>query len=555
MSDATPLLALPLLQAAQAQKHVTHNEALLGLDTLVQLAVLDKDRLEPPASPAEGDRYLIAGASPSGAWTGWAGRIVRFQDGAWRSFVPRPGWFAWVTDEADLYTYTGGAWVGFRATLTALQNLARLGIGTTADAANPFAAKLNAALWTALARAEGGTGDLRYTLNKDAPANTLSLLFQSGWSGRAEIGLTGDDDLHLKVSADGSAWIEALRIDRSTGGLVAGPLAAGALTYGKASRLPAATNLDTLTTAGFYDGAQLVNAPTAEWWYIEVQTHSNSSLYALQRATRLNDAAARETWQRVRVAGRWSSWDRLWTSASFDPTTKMDKAGGSFTAGITVPGAVAVSGLAGEVAWADRWSGAARWVVYAAGGPLRVYRDDTGDLFWFTEAGFHPSADNAKASGLAPNRWSTVYAATGSINTSDAREKTGVAPLTEAELAWASDLAKEIGTFQFLSAIAEKGAEGARHHIGLTVQRAIALGQARGLDPFRYAFICYDKWDAEPEVSEPILGEDGEPSGETRVLSPARPAGDRYGFRPDQLALFIARGQEARLAALEARLS
>ncbi len=216
---ATAHLALPLMAAAQAQKHVTHNEALVGLDTLVQLAVLDKDLTVPPANPAEGDRYLIAGATPSGAWTGWAGRVVRCQDGAWRSFVPRPGWMAFVADEADLYIYTGVAWASFRSTLTAFQNLARLGLGTTADAQNPFAAKLNKALWTALTAGEGGTGDVRYTLNKEASGNTLSLLFQSGFSGRAELGLTGDDDLRVKVSADGGTWREALRIDRATGGL------------------------------------------------------------------------------------------------------------------------------------------------------------------------------------------------------------------------------------------------------------------------------------------------------------------------------------------------
>ncbi|KTS38110.1 hypothetical protein NS228_18110, partial [Methylobacterium indicum] len=185
MPDAiTANLSLPLMAAAQAQKHVTHNEALVGLDTLVQLAVLDKDLTAPPANPAEGDRYLIAGASPTGAWAGWAGRVVRYQDGAWRSFPPRPGWLAFVADEVDLYTFTGVAWASFRSTLTVLQNLTRLGIGTTADAANPFAAKLNKALWTALTAAEGGTGDLRYTLNKQAAGNTLSLLFQSGFSGR-----------------------------------------------------------------------------------------------------------------------------------------------------------------------------------------------------------------------------------------------------------------------------------------------------------------------------------------------------------------------------------
>ncbi|WP_245447303.1 DUF2793 domain-containing protein [Methylobacterium sp. 17Sr1-1] len=263
MPDATTAnLALPLMAAAQAQKHVTHNEALVALDTLVQLAVLDKDLTAPPANPAEGDRYLIAGASPTGAWAGWAGRVVRYQDGAWRSFVPRPGWVAFVADEADLYTCTGVAWVSYRAGITVLQNLARLGIGTTADANNPFAAKLNKALWTALTAGEGGSGDLRYTLNKEAPGNTLSLLFQSGFSGRAELGLAGDDDLRLKVSADGGTWREALRIDRATGGLdlVAAEISAPVAATVDLGALPALkvalTGAGTIT--GFGTGANRV---------------------------------------------------------------------------------------------------------------------------------------------------------------------------------------------------------------------------------------------------------------------------------------------------------
>ena len=64
---------------------------------------------------------------------------------------------------------------------------------------------------------EGGTGDLRYVLNKEDGAKVLSMLFQSGWSGRAELGLLDDDDLVLKVSPDGDAWREALRVNRHTG--------------------------------------------------------------------------------------------------------------------------------------------------------------------------------------------------------------------------------------------------------------------------------------------------------------------------------------------------
>ena len=68
MSDATTNLLLPWILAAQAQKHVTHNEALRLLDNLVQLSVLDLDLTAPPGSPADGDRYIVA----SGATGGWA---------------------------------------------------------------------------------------------------------------------------------------------------------------------------------------------------------------------------------------------------------------------------------------------------------------------------------------------------------------------------------------------------------------------------------------------------------------------------------------------------
>jgi hypothetical protein len=66
---------------------------------------------------------------------------------------------------------------------------------------------------------EGGDGNLRYKLSKESAAKTLSFLFQDNFSGRAEIGLTGDDDFHFKVSPDGSTWTEAIVVDRTTGGI------------------------------------------------------------------------------------------------------------------------------------------------------------------------------------------------------------------------------------------------------------------------------------------------------------------------------------------------
>lgn len=210
---ATPHLALPLIAAAQAQKHVTHNEALGVLDALLHCAVLDKDLAAPPGSPAAGARYIVA-APAAGAWAGKAGQIAAWADGVWTFHPPKPGFVAYVADEGLLYVHKGAGWTSL---LGVIQEVGRLGIGTSADALNPFSAKLNGALWTARTAAEGGSGDLRCALNKEAPADVLSLLFQTGSSGRAEIGLIGTDKLTAKVSADGTSWTTALTVDGGSG--------------------------------------------------------------------------------------------------------------------------------------------------------------------------------------------------------------------------------------------------------------------------------------------------------------------------------------------------
>jgi hypothetical protein len=81
MSDNTTHLLLPYIFAAQAQKHVTHNEALRLLDAMVQLAVLDRTRTAPPASPADGDRHIVASGA-SKLWAGWDLNVAYWVDGA-----------------------------------------------------------------------------------------------------------------------------------------------------------------------------------------------------------------------------------------------------------------------------------------------------------------------------------------------------------------------------------------------------------------------------------------------------------------------------------------
>lgn len=216
MTDTTARLSLPWLMPAQAQKHVTVNEALRRLDGLVQAAVQSRSETTEPSSPDEGQGWILPEGATGIHWDGFAGGdLVIWQDGAWTRHVPGPGWRVWVIDAAELAVFDGEDWQGFSS--GGGNVFAELGVGTSPDEANPFAAKLNAALWTAREDSEGGSGDLRYTLNKEGPENVLSLLFQSGWQGRAEMGLVGDDDVQLKVSDDGENWKEALRVDRETG--------------------------------------------------------------------------------------------------------------------------------------------------------------------------------------------------------------------------------------------------------------------------------------------------------------------------------------------------
>jgi len=225
--DQTARLALPYLAAGQMQKHVTLNEALTRLDALVQTAVVSATTTAPPPAPDDGDLYILPVGVTGLAWAGQgAGTLMRAEAGGWSVVAAPDGLVVLIQDSGELWVRDGGAWVGAGARLGTVQNLDRLGVGTTADALNPFVARLNKALWTALEAGSGGDGDLRLTLNKETAGDVLSLLFQTGFSGRAEIGLLGDDDLRLKVSGDGTSWSEAVSVDRASGRMTF-PLGAG----------------------------------------------------------------------------------------------------------------------------------------------------------------------------------------------------------------------------------------------------------------------------------------------------------------------------------------
>jgi hypothetical protein len=197
-----------------------------------------------------------------------------------------------------------------------------------------------------------------------------------------------------------------------------------------------------------------------------------------------------------------------------------------------------------------------------------------GSAAWtFTSSAFRPATDNAYAFGGASNRATVLWAVTGTISTSDMREKNWLGaladvPQRDAYLAAARDIEDNLGLYQWLDAVAEKG-EDARWHFGALAQAVMAIFMAHGLEEkfnldlptdkfitkskrprFRHAFLCFDTWD---EVREPVMKlvkrkvgrgknaetvEEWKDTGKTRLV---QTAGNRFGFRTDQLlALLLA---------------
>ncbi|MBC1182515.1 DUF2793 domain-containing protein [Brevundimonas sp. WCHBH090558] len=216
--DFSARLNLPYLAAGQMQKHVTLNTALTRLDALLQTAVVSRTTAIQPADASDGDLYILLEEAEGAAWAGRpAGALVRFEGGGWTTVTTPDGMIACVLDEGVVVVRADDGWVALGQRLGEVQGLTRLGLGTSADEANPLAAKINAALFTARGEEEGGDGDLRLTLNKAKAGDVLSLLFQSGYAARAELGLIGDDDLSLKACDDAGTWRSVWRVDRATG--------------------------------------------------------------------------------------------------------------------------------------------------------------------------------------------------------------------------------------------------------------------------------------------------------------------------------------------------
>ena len=210
--EQSPRLSLSYVQPSQAQKHVTVNETFRRLDALTQMTVRSRIVAVQPVSPNDGDFYILPTATGD-VWDGYdVDDIAGFQDGAWTRITPVEGMRAWVADEDVFVIFDGTTWDVLSGGGT--ESAARFGVNATADLVNRLSVKSDAILFNH-DDVTPGSGDCRVNINKDASGDTASLLFQMGASGRAEFGLTGDDDFHVKVSADGSTWADAMIIDKA----------------------------------------------------------------------------------------------------------------------------------------------------------------------------------------------------------------------------------------------------------------------------------------------------------------------------------------------------
>ncbi len=295
------------------------------------------------------------------------------------------------------------------------------------------------------------------------------------------------------------------------------------------------------------------------FWYIEC---ANSYLTGGSQRVQIAHSYSNTPTMCIRnfQGGVWQPWRRLATENDL-ANIPTQTAGDLLVSKASAIVGVGVSGgrNGGIANYANNGLGDVGVFSEHAGGRVRLRPDGRLSALgeFIAQVGsFGPVADNTQNLAAANARVKEVFAGASAINTSDERHKTPVRKLTAQEIAAAIALADEIGIYQMLEAVAEKGEEEARLHAGMTVQRAIEVMESHGLDAMRYSFICYDAWDELPEIRrywpfEPRVVDDfgtlvrEQVDAGYEVVQEYRAAGDLYSFRMSPLLAFIAAGERA----------
>jgi hypothetical protein len=167
------------------------------------------------------------------------------------------------------------------------------------------------------------------------------------------------------------------------------------------------------------------------------------------------------------------------------------------------------------------------------------------DRIVFDYSTIKPYTDTSINLGTSFQRFGTVYAVTGTINTSDINEKEQIEELDAAEHNVALAIKGLIKKFKWKSSVAEKG-DDARIHVGVMAQEVRDAFIAEGLDPERYALFCKDVWweREETNILKDINNPDHAHLPDTEIKYYTEEVEDgvrkeRYGVRYDQLLAFV----------------
>ena len=138
-----------------------------------------------------------------------------------------------MEDRAGLYIWDGAKW---NEVISETPQFGRVGIGAAADSTNKLSLNSAASLFN-----HDGNGH-QIKINKSALAETAALLYQTDFSGRAEMGLTGSDDFTIKTSTDGVTYMEKIRIENASGNIQftssgGGQVELGSYSIGQSPRL------------------------------------------------------------------------------------------------------------------------------------------------------------------------------------------------------------------------------------------------------------------------------------------------------------------------------
>ena len=225
MDENTTRYQLPLIMPSQAQKHVTHNEAIRMIDNLTNLLLLGLNEETPPPTPANGDAYFTSDAA-SGVWASNPNTIAFFVDGSWLYCTPFSGMIAYNKPDETLVVFDDGNWHAINnspqtntgeGNTGIVDQAVILGINTVADETNRLSVKSEGVLFSADEQSDNAPGDVRLALNKTDVTDNNSILFQTGYSGRAELGCGGDENFRIKTSDDGSTFKTAIEVDSESG--------------------------------------------------------------------------------------------------------------------------------------------------------------------------------------------------------------------------------------------------------------------------------------------------------------------------------------------------